>query len=91
MNEISNVNGPNRLPSLDLQRVERLAANRARLTGRAEDTVELSELAVLLSRLDSVPEIRAPKVAHIRAEIENGTYETPEKLEATVTRLLEEL
>jgi negative regulator of flagellin synthesis FlgM len=36
-------------------------------------------------------EIRADLVARVRSEIATGTYETPEKLDAALDRLLDEL
>ncbi|HIQ20562.1 MAG TPA: flagellar biosynthesis anti-sigma factor FlgM, partial [Planctomycetes bacterium] len=38
-----------------------------------------------------VPEIRQERVARIRAEIAAGTYETEEKLEIAIGRLLDEI
>ena len=55
------------------------------------DTVEISLQAQMASKAADIPPIRADLVARVKAEIEAGTYETPEKLAAAVTRLLEEL
>ena len=55
------------------------------------DEVEISEMGRLLDELSQLPEIRHEKVAEIRSRIEAQTYETPEKLEVTVERLLKEL
>jgi len=61
-------------------------------TGRSqEDAVDVSLLGRLLSQLHALPDIRVEKVAEVRAAIEQGTYETPEKLERTIEKLLEEL
>ena len=38
-----------------------------------------------------LPEIRAELVDRVRAEIAAGTYETPEKLQRAVERMLDEL
>ena len=51
------------------------------------DQVEISELAQMLSSLDDGHDIRTEKVASIREAIMNGTYETDEKLDYTVSRL----
>lgn len=45
----------------------------------------------MVSRMRDIPEIRADRVAQIRAAIEAGTYETPDKIEIAVGRLLDEL
>jgi anti-sigma28 factor (negative regulator of flagellin synthesis) len=53
------------------------------------DQVEISELAQMLSSLDDGHDIRTEKVAAIRESILNGTYETEDKLDYTINRLLE--
>lgn len=57
------------------------------------DQVEISELAQLLSSLDPDEQspIRAQKVADIREAIQNGTYETEDKIDYVVSRLMEVL
>jgi hypothetical protein len=45
----------------------------------------------LRSRKADADLFRADLVARVRAEIALGTYETPEKLELALTRLLEEV
>jgi negative regulator of flagellin synthesis FlgM len=55
------------------------------------DEVTISHEADALSRVREVPDIRADRVAEIRAAIQAGTYETPDKLEIAVGRLLDEL
>lgn len=55
------------------------------------DRVEISPIARLINEVTSLPEIRAEKVAQVRAEIEAGTYITPEKLDIAVTRMLEDM
>lgn len=55
------------------------------------DQLTLSPEALIASRVQDLPEIRADKVADIRAQIESGKYETPEKLDVALDRLLDEL
>jgi negative regulator of flagellin synthesis FlgM len=55
------------------------------------DQLEISPAAELASRIHDVPGIRADRVAAIRAQIEAGTYETDEKLDMAVSRLLDEI
>jgi len=54
------------------------------------DRLELSGTSQLLAALKT-NDIRADKVAQVRAQIEAGTYEDDAKLSATVDRLLEDL
>jgi hypothetical protein len=55
------------------------------------DDVEVSDLGSVLARLAETPGVRVGKIARIRAEIAAGAYESPEKIDATVDRLLGEL
>ena len=51
----------------------------------AEETVRLVE------QVKQVPEIRQDRVDEIRAQIAAGTYETDEKIQIAVERLLDEI
>ncbi len=55
------------------------------------DELEISQEADLVSRAHDLPEIRADRVDQLRAEIAAGGYETQDKLEIAVGRLLDEL
>jgi negative regulator of flagellin synthesis FlgM len=55
------------------------------------DSVELSHEAEVVGRVQDVPDIRADRIAQIRAEIAAGTYETDQKLDVAVGRLLDEI
>ena len=55
------------------------------------DTVEISAAARLAAKVQEIPEIRIELVERIKAEIAAGTYESPEKLEIAVNKLMEEL
>lgn len=55
------------------------------------DRLDLSEHARHLERLRSMPSVRTEKVESIRASIERGTYDTPERMQAALMRLLHEL
>lgn len=57
--------------------------------GEVHDAVTLSTDAVRAA--ESGSDIRMDKVASIRAAIAQGTYETPEKLDLALDRLLERL
>ena len=55
------------------------------------DRVEISPMARLMSEISTMPDIRAEKVAQVRAEIQAGTYITPERFDIAVARLLEDI
>jgi negative regulator of flagellin synthesis FlgM len=54
------------------------------------DKLELSNIDHLLTRLKT-NDVRVDKVTDIKAQIAAGTYETDEKLNATVDKLLDEV
>jgi hypothetical protein len=45
----------------------------------------------MLSRVRELPDLRVTRIARLRAEIADGTFETPQRIEGTVNRLLEVL
>ena len=57
----------------------------------AGDVVEISSAARLVAQIDSIPDIRVDLVERVKSEIAAGTYETPERIERTVTKLMDEL
>jgi negative regulator of flagellin synthesis FlgM len=55
------------------------------------DQLDLSPEAEFVAQARDLPEIREDRVAAIRAQIASGTYETPEKLDVALSRLLDEI
>ena len=55
------------------------------------DQLDISPEASLISRMADIPEIRADRVAEIKAQIASGVYETEAKLDVALDRLLDEL
>ena len=56
-----------------------------------QDQVEISEAGAMMAKLRELPDIRVELITRIRAEIRAGTYETPERLQGAIQRLLEDL
>jgi negative regulator of flagellin synthesis FlgM len=71
------------------------ATNPAQPTAPAEvtggDEVSISREADILSRIGELPDVRQERIDQIRTEIANGTYETQEKLDLAIARLLDEI
>ena len=91
MSEVSGIGDTNPAPS-----VTRRAPVAGQRPDRADyrtsaDAVEISEVGAMLARLRELPHIRTELVERVRAQIDAGTYETPERLDKTVERILEEL
>lgn len=53
--------------------------------------MDISPQAELLSRIRDIPEIRVDRVMQLREAIQSGKYETPEKLDIALDRLLDEI
>lgn len=61
--------------------------------GAAEkgDRVEISDLAYWRAKIAALPSVRAEKIAAVREQIEDGSYETYEKLDIAVDALLRDV
>ncbi len=55
------------------------------------DDLQLSEAGKLASQLSDIPAIRQDRVNALRAAIQSGTYETPERLGGAINGLLDEI
>ena len=59
--------------------------------GEVSDVVEISTASILAAKIHDVPEMRMDLVARVRMEIETGVYETDERIDVTIDRLMDEL
>jgi len=55
------------------------------------DQLDISPEADFVAQARELPEIREGRVAAIRAQIQNGTYETAEKLDMALSRVFDEI
>lgn len=55
------------------------------------DQLDFSAEAQMLSQNSSANNVRMDRVNELKTQIANGNYDTPEKLEAAMTRLLDEI
>jgi anti-sigma28 factor (negative regulator of flagellin synthesis) len=55
------------------------------------DQLDISPEADFVAQARELPEIREERVAALRAQIQSGTYETADKLDVALSRLLDEL
>lgn len=58
---------------------------------RPSDRVELSDRALLLSKLASLPDVRQDVVERARQAIAAGAYDTPDKLNEALDAMLDDL
>jgi anti-sigma28 factor (negative regulator of flagellin synthesis) len=90
----------NDVPPISIQRTtlgrvegQRAAQNAATSQPQRQgqgDSVELSPMANLLTRLNELPETREDLVQRVKSEIQAGQYETPQKLDSAVQQMAEE-
>jgi negative regulator of flagellin synthesis FlgM len=59
--------------------------------GAPRDQVEISPLGRMLDGISRLPEVRHEKIEEIRSQIASGVYETPEKLELALDRMIDEM
>jgi len=85
----AHLHGPQPIGPPHTSRVSRPAAPPD--SGAINDELDISEAARLVEQAKELPEIRGDRVEAIRAKIAEGTYETNEKLEGAVERLLDEI
>jgi anti-sigma28 factor (negative regulator of flagellin synthesis) len=55
------------------------------------DEVEISTAGKMLDSLNQSGDVRAERLANIKTAIDAGKYETPEKLEAALLKMLQEI
>jgi anti-sigma28 factor (negative regulator of flagellin synthesis) len=60
------------------------------LTDTSGDRVEVSDVARFLDELRRLPSVRLDRIESIRQAIEAGAYETEQKLDTALDRLLSE-
>ena len=55
------------------------------------DEVDISEAARFAEQIQQMPDIREDRVEAVRLQIAEGTYETSDRLNAAIERLLDEI
>jgi negative regulator of flagellin synthesis FlgM len=56
-----------------------------------QDELQISDAGRLVEQVNDLPDIRQDRVSEIRAQLASGTYETDEKLDIALGRLLDEI
>jgi negative regulator of flagellin synthesis FlgM len=90
MSSINSINGNTPVQKIVTQPVQKQVPTDAPAQVRVTDRLELSGVGHLLQTLKT-NDIRADKVASVKSAIEAGTYETEEKLNAAIDRLLDDV
>ena len=91
MSSIHNVGGNSPVQKIYTKPVQKPVESQPSQPTRGADKLELSGASHLLATLKAGGNVRADKVASIKSQIEAGTYEDDQKLNAATDRLLDEL
>jgi len=94
MSSINNVGGNNPVQKIYTKPVAKPAETQSSQPThptRAADRLELSGAGHLLKALKAGGDIRADKVAAIKAQIESGKYEDDHKLDVATDRMLDDM
>lgn len=87
MAEINNIS--NILPSaIPVRDSYPHAVNQQSAAPEVKDNVEISAAGRALARTEDVSSYRLARIESVRQEISAGTYETPERIQGTIDRLL---
>lgn len=54
------------------------------------DRVELSDMARLLAKMRDMPTVRQDRVDHVRSAIDRGLYESDDRLDLAIDKLIQE-
>ena len=90
MSNVNNISGSTPIQKIIAPAVQKQVSAEAPKQIRANDKVELSGLSHLLATLKK-NDIRADKVASVRAQLAAGTYNEDQKLDAATGPLLDDL
>ncbi|MCA9229412.1 MAG: flagellar biosynthesis anti-sigma factor FlgM [Planctomycetales bacterium] len=86
------IHGPSQVHGLKGPHISPSSSPRAnRPSATPTDSLDISPAAQAAASAAESSEIRSDLVARVRSEISSGTYETPEKLDAALSRLLDEI
>jgi flagellar biosynthesis anti-sigma factor FlgM len=89
------VNGPGPIqrsvPTAPAKAAGPTAQSKPAVPATPKDALEISSAGQLLDKLSKSPEVRAERLAQIKAAIDAGQYDTDEKLEAALMNLLQSI
>lgn len=86
VNGIGSVNRTSSIPQVQ-PAVRSTSTTPSNAISSPTDEVEISSAGKMLENMNRTSSIREERIAQIKAAIANGTYETPEKLEAALEKM----
>ncbi len=85
------LHGPQAIGAPHITRASNTSSSSSVESSPIQDEVNISDAARAADQAGQTQGIRQDRVQAIRAQIASGTYETPGKLDAAVSRLLDEI
>ena len=83
------INGPHQIESAKSAE-ETTATSQADQLDISQEAELASKVAELSGQVQDIPDVRADRIASIREAIEQGTYETEDKLDIALDRFIDE-
>ncbi len=83
------INGPHQIESAKSAE-ETTATSQADQLDISQEAELASKVAELSGQIQDIPDVRADRIASIREAIEQGTYETEDKLDIALDRFIDE-
>jgi|TARA_B110000116_G_C16394325_1_gene384416 negative regulator of flagellin synthesis FlgM len=83
------INGPHQIDSAKSAE-ETTATSQADQLDISHEAELASKVAELSGQVQDIPDVRADRIANIREAIEQGTYETEDKLDIALDRFIDE-
>ena len=77
--------------SLSAPHNARVQPNQPTRSTQAADEVHISAEAEMIGQMSEMQDVRQDRISSIRAAIADGTYETSDKLDRALDRLLDEI
>ncbi|MBN2843690.1 MAG: flagellar biosynthesis anti-sigma factor FlgM [Sedimentisphaerales bacterium] len=95
MNNISRISGNlTTIPSMNkldsVQRYQEQQSKPSYNSGNDNDQVEISQRAMILSKISELPDIRQEKVDQLRKQLADGSYDIDSKLSLAFDKFFEE-
>lgn len=89
----THLHGPQPIGSPHTNRISKPETNgpSAPINDELQISSAAQEAAGMVDKVNQIPDIRQDRVDAIRAQIEAGTYETDDKIQTAVERLLDEI
>lgn len=88
--EIDRTSGISGAGGVEGKKTPRVTKTEATAPAPQSDKVEISQAGQFISQVASLPAVRQDKVAEVKNLIEQGKYDTPQRLSGAIDKFLQE-